>query len=116
MNINNFNAFYPNFTNALDNKTETNPVKNPPKKNDFLSKFETNIINSADLNDTVQVPRTIFKGYLAFMAGSALATLTLVTKGALKIILSVASAGLIVLGTFNFVKPYIIKNAEENKI
>lgn len=116
MNINNFNAFYPNFTDASDSKTETNPVKNPPKKNDFLSKFETNIINSADLNDTVQVPRTIFKGYLAFMSGSALATLTLVTKGTLKIILSVVSAGLIALGTFNFVKPYIIKNTEENKI
>lgn len=116
MNVNNFNTFYPGFTNASGSKTETNPAKNSDKKKDFLSKFETNIINSADLNDTVQVPRTIFKGYLAFMAGSALSALTLITKGTLKNILSIVSVGLLIVGTFNFVKPYIIKNTQADKI
>ena len=38
----------------------------------ITDRFSTRIRNSADMNDCVAVPRTIFKGYLAFMVGTAL--------------------------------------------
>lgn len=114
MNVINSNAFYPNFTNTSNCKAENNNVQKSDKKRSFLDKFETSMRNSADLNDTVQVPRTIFKGYLAFMAGAALSTLALIAKNNhLKNTLNVASTGLIIWGTFSFVRPYIIKTSQD---
>ena len=42
------------------------------KKEGFLEKFHTAAKNSADMTDTILVPRTIFKGYLGIMAGTML--------------------------------------------
>ncbi len=46
-----------------------------PQKQSFLDKLHTYTKNSADMNDTIIVPRTIFKGYLGVMIGTTLVTL-----------------------------------------
>ena len=46
------------------------------KKDDFLEKFHTATKNSADMTDTIVVPRTIFKGYLGIMTGTTLLSIS----------------------------------------
>ena len=112
MQIPRINSFKPKFKN----KEETEN-----KQPRWLDNFYTKIKNSADLNDTVEVPRTIFKGYLAFMSGTALVTLgNLIKKEknkGLKAALNILSVALIIFGTFSFSRPYIIKDSQktENK-
>jgi len=99
--------------------------KNPPesvqakvKKEGLLDKFETNIRNSADMNDTVKVPRTIFKGYLSIMTGSTMIALAMLAQKSFKKIsnaLNLLSAGFMIFGTYSFVRPYLLKNKEEKK-
>lgn len=86
------------------------------QRNDsFLDKFQTNIKNSADMTDTLVVPRTIFKGYLGIMTGTTLVTLAgLVNKEKhQKMFKGTMAAGLLasLYGTWAFVRPYIIKDA-----
>lgn len=97
---------------SANNKVEETIGENN-KQNTFLDKFETNIRNSADLNDTIKVPRTIFKGYLAFMAGTALTTIAAIAQKKhpkISNTFNAISAGLIIYGTYSFVRPYIIKD------
>lgn len=92
-------------------------IDQPVQKNGLIDRFETKMINSADLNDTVKVPRTIFKGYLAFFAGTALTTIAAIAKNKHKKIantLNIASALILTYGTFSFVRPYIIKGANKD--
>lgn len=95
---------YPRFNGEQSNKKET-----------FLDKLHTYTKNSADMTDTILVPRTIFKGYLGIMTGT-----TLVTLGGLvnktkhpKLFKSTMGAGLLasLYGTYAFVRPFIIKDA-----
>lgn len=79
-------------------------------KKTYLDKFSDNVKNSADLNDTITVPRTIFKGYLGIMSG-----MTLLTLGALagrfkniSKLLSVSGTLVSMYGTWAFVRPYIL--------
>ena len=85
------------------------------KKDSFLEKFHSCTKNSADMTDTILVPRTIFKGYLGIMTGT-----TLVTLGGLvnktkhpKLFKGTMGAGLLtsLYGTYAFVRPFIIKDA-----
>lgn len=84
-------------------------------QNSILDKFQTKIRNSADMTDTIVVPRTIFKGYLGIMTGTTLVTLAgLVNKTKHpKVFKGTMAAGLLssFYGTWAFVRPYIIKNA-----
>lgn len=82
----------------------------------WLDKIHENTKNSADMTDTIVVPRTIFKGYLGIMTGT-----TLVTLGGLinktknpKLFKGTMAAGLLtsLYGTWAFVRPFIIKNAK----
>ncbi len=82
----------------------------------WLDKIHEKTRNSADMTDTIVVPRTIFKGYLGIMTGT-----TLVTLGGLvnrqkhpKIFKSTMAAGLLtsLYGTWAFVRPFIIKDAK----
>lgn len=82
----------------------------------WLDKIHEKTRNSADMTDTIVVPRTIFKGYLGIMTGT-----TLVTLGGLvnrqkhpKIFKSTMTAGLLasLYGTWAFVRPFIIKDAK----
>lgn len=85
-------------------------------KRSWLDKIHENTRNSADMNDTIVVPRTIFKGYLGIMSGT-----TLVTLGGLinrekspKLFKSTMIAGLLtsMYGTWAFVRPFIVKSKE----
>ena len=100
---------YPYFT------SKNNTLQNQQPKFDLLSKFHECTKNSADMTDTILVPRTIFKGYLGIMTGT-----TLVTLGGLvnktkhpKLFKGTMAAGLLtsLYGTYAFVRPFIIKDA-----
>lgn len=84
------------------------------KKNDLLALFHEKTKNSADMTDTVVVPRTIFKGYLAFMAGTTLTSLGAILKEHKNIAKTFNIAGLLtcLYGTYAFVRPFVIKDAK----
>lgn len=79
----------------------------------FTDKFYANVKNSADMNDTVIVPRTIFKGYLAFMAGTTFTALGGLAKKQkwLSTPLNVAGIATCLYGTWAFVRPFVVKDA-----
>lgn len=96
----------------------------PPQtsnKTNFLEKFHSKVKNSADMTDTIVVPRTIFKGYLGIMTGTTLVTLGGILTGKMpKLSKTFSIAGLLtsLYGTYAFVRPFIIKDApgvEKNK-
>lgn len=88
------------------------PVK--PKdeyKPDFLDKLSNHVVSRRDLTDNVTVPRSIFKGYLCFTAGSALSSISCMLKqGKATKGLGVAGALLSIYGTYNFVKSFLVKD------
>ena len=104
-------AVTPSFkqTSSPDN-TEKN-LKN--KKEKFLEKFYTAAKNSADMTDTIVVPRTIFKGYLGIMTGTTLLTVggLLAKMEKTSKVLSIAALAISLYGTYAFVRPFIIKDA-----
>ena len=112
MNI--LNNIQPNQTNTTiqTNKTDDKPISN--KKTDILDKMTDRFIKR-DANDTVTVPRAIFKGYLCFTAGTALNYISSFLKGnkGAKII-GVISNLMVIAGTFNFVKPFLTSEKKEN--
>ena len=84
------------------------------KKEKFTDKFSSKIKNSADLNDCVAVPRSVFKGYLAFMLGTGALTLgSFLPQKAKALKNTVLIGGNLVntYGIWSFVRPYIIKDA-----
>ena len=83
----------------------------PQKEKKKLTDIFERIANPTDMNDTLQVPRTIFRGYLSFTIGTSFLTLAGLFKKVEKL-----SAGLSVLGTlaaiygtYSFVRPYAFK-------
>lgn len=100
------NPITPNFKQSSQTSEE--------KKNKFLEKFYTSVKNSADMTDTIVVPRTIFKGYLGIMTGTTLLTIGgLLAQKMKKTSLFLSVAGLLtsLYGTYAFVRPFIIKDA-----
>ena len=79
----------------------------------FTDKFITHTKNAADMNDTVVVPRTIFKGYLGFMAGTTLTALGGLAKNKkwLSYPLNIAGILTCLYGTWAFVRPFVVKDA-----
>lgn len=81
----------------------------------FLDRIHENTRNSADMTDTIVVPRTIFKGYLGIMAVTTLVTLAGITNKTKfpKLFKGTMAAGLLssMYGTWAFVRPFIIKDA-----
>lgn len=93
-----------------------NKVKNNEYKPDVLDFLSEKVVNKNDLNDMVTTPRAIFKGYLCFTAGTTVNAIAGFIKhekisNALKVLGSIVS----VYGTYNFVKPYLIRNKELTK-
>ena len=84
------------------------------KKSDFLSSFHEKARNRADMTDTVVVPRTIFKGYLGFMAGTTLTSIGALLKAHKKTSTALNIAGVLtcLYGTYSFVRPFIIKDTK----
>ncbi len=86
----------------------------PKKKSGILEKFHENTKNMSDMNDTILVPRTIFKGYLGIMTGTTLATIgSLLAQKLPKFSKALSLTGTLsaFYGTYAFVRPYIIKDA-----
>jgi hypothetical protein len=81
---------------------------------DFLEKFHEKAKNSADMTDTILVPRTIFKGYLGIMSGTTLVTLGALLGKFKTLSKTLSISGLLasLYGTYAFVRPYIIKDAK----
>lgn len=93
-------------------------VENKPMREDkrILSNINKYVKNSADMNDTITVPRTIFKGYLGVMAGTTLMTLGGLVKNpknAFGRFLKIAGGLVSLYGTFAFVRPFLIKDKNE---
>lgn len=88
------------------------PIESKPDIIDFISK---KAINPKDVNDTVTMPRAIFKGYLCFTAGTAINAIAGMLKNAnAKKALGIAGSLISILGTFNFVKPFLHKEEPQN--
>lgn len=99
-----------NFT--FSSKTqETNSKEN---QTDFLKMFHDKAKNSADMTDSILVPRTIFKGYLGIMTGTTLLTLSSLIGKHPKISKPLGIVGTLtsLYGTWAFVRPYIIKDSK----
>ena len=89
-------------------KEETPKVEYKP---DLLDIASEKIINNRDITDTVTMPRAIFKGYLCFTAGTAINAIGGMLKNDIaKKTLGIAGSLISILGTFNFVKPFLIKD------
>ena len=88
-------------------------------KPDIFDKVSEKIIDNRDITDTVTMPRAIFKGYLCFTAGTAINAIAGMLKNdKAKKGLGIAGSLISILGTFNFVKPFLIKDknlTEEGK-
>lgn len=107
-------------TKIRENKMKISTISNQyfrgasnNKKETFLEKFHTKTKNSADMTDTIVVPRTIFKGYLGIMVGTTLVTLGGLFNKHPKTNKTLMGAGLLasLYGTWAFVRPFIIKDA-----
>lgn len=103
-----------NYTQSayMQQPIQANGIKDGPKS--FLNKFQTEVKNSSDMTDTIVVPRTIFKGYLGIMLGTALATLGAFVSKPKTLSTGLKTAGLLLstYGTWAFVRPYILKDAK----
>ena len=90
-------------------------IEQQKKTKSFLDRIHENTKNSADMNDTIVVPRTIFKGYLGIMAGTTFMTLGGLLNGKKhpKASKFLTASGLLtsLYGTWAFVRPFIIKDA-----
>lgn len=96
--------------------TSSSPQEATRKKNstDFLKIFHDKVKNSADMTDSILVPRTIFKGYLGIMTGTTLLTLSSLSGKQPKISkpLGILGALTSLYGTWAFVRPFIVKDAK----
>lgn len=110
-------AITPSFKQSMLQNTAqapSQPAQAPQNKTTFLEKFHTAAKNSADMTDTIVVPRTIFKGYLGIMTGTVLATLGSLSAAKTpktSKVLSIAGLLTSFYGTYAFVRPFVIKDA-----
>ena len=103
---------YPTTSHIMPMPTALNTKKQ--RKENWLDKFQTGVRNSADMTDTIVVPRTIFKGYLGIMTGTTFLTLGSLIGKYPKISkpLSIIGALTSLYGTWAFVRPFIIKDTK----
>ena len=98
--------------NQVNMRGNSQAIEQKQAKKPFTNKFQENLKNSADMSDCITVPRTIFKGYLSFMIGTTMMTVSSFTKSpAVKKGLSIAGSLTALAGTWFFVRPYVVKNA-----
>ena len=90
------------------NKDNKQIIQN--EKQDIIDFLSEKVINKNDINDTVTMPRTIFKGYLCFTTGTLMNGIAQMLKNTkIKTGLMIAGSLASIYGTFNFVKPYLFK-------
>lgn len=101
---------------TTNNFTSSSKPQETSDKNstDVLKMFHDKAKNSADMTDSILVPRTIFKGYLGIMTGTTLLTLSSFTSNFSKISKSLGILGALtsLYGTWAFVRPFIVKDAK----
>lgn len=101
---------------TTNNFTSSSKPKETSDKNstDVLKMFHDKAKNSADMTDSILVPRTIFKGYLGIMTGTTLLTLSSLSGKHPKISkpLGILGALTSLYGTWAFVRPFIVKDAK----
>jgi len=109
---------YMNMVNPNSNKP-ANPQKAqtsqyPPT---MFDKIMEKVVNKRDLQDTVTVPRSIFKGYLGIMMGTTILTIGSFIPKLPKTSNLLKIAGLVIsaIGTFDFVKMFLVRKKEENE-
>lgn len=118
MNV--FDAITNQNINTVNNKVTTEPQKVQQTKleykPDIIDICSEKIVNKRDITDTVTMPRAIFKGYLCFTAGTTINAISgMLEKGKLSKGLGIAGSLLAILGTFNFVKPFLIPEKKLTK-
>ncbi len=85
-------------------------------KPDVFEVLSKKVVNKKDLNDMVTIPRNIFKGYLCFTVGTAVnAIASLIKNERARKIMTILGSLASIYGTFNFVKPYLIRNNQLTK-
>lgn len=110
MNIlNNFSELKPIAQTPV--KTADKPVvKKDEYKPDILDFFSEKVVNKNDINDMVTTPRAIFKGYLCFTTGTALNAISaMIKQSKISKALAIAGSVISIYGTYNFVKPFLIR-------
>ncbi len=96
-------------------KTET-PMQKTDYKPDIFEVLSKKVVNKKDLNDMVTIPRNIFKGYLCFTVGTAVnAIASLLKNETVRKVMTIFGSLASIYGTFNFVKPYLIRTNELTK-
>ena len=91
-------------------------VKKDEYKPDVIDKISEKVVNKRDLNDMVSVPRSIFKGYMFFTFGTAVNAIGgLIKKDKITKGFAIAGSILSIIGTYNFVKPFLIREKELTK-
>lgn len=96
-------------------KKDTAPVIKTESKKDILDIISKRIEDRKDITDTVTVPRAIFKGYFCFTAGTAMNAMAgMMKKSKISKVLGIAGSLTAIFGTFNFVKPFLLKEQKKN--
>lgn len=112
-NTNNSKLYYPQ-QNIKEQKN--NSFQKINYKPDIIDILSSKVINPKDINDTVTVPRSIFKGYLSFTTGTLLSSIASMAENKkLSKYLNIIGCLLSVYGTYNFVKPYLLKQKHLTK-
>ena len=94
-------------------------IETPQKEKEKFTDIFEKIANAPDMNDTVTVPRTIFKGYLSFMVGTSLLTLGGLAKKVKPLSMALTALGTFstIYGTYSFVRPYLMRERKpESKL
>lgn len=108
--INNTSSAMPQMDSSSDSKKGTEQKVNLEYKPDVLDILSEKVVNKNDLNDMVTTPRAIFKGYLCFTTGTTINAISaLIKNDKVKKGLAIAGSLISIYGTYNFVKPYLIK-------
>lgn len=85
-------------------------------KPDFIDKISEKVVNKRDINDMVSVPRSIFKGYLFFTIGGIINGISSkIRQIGLAKDINIIGDIFSIIGTYNFVKPFLIKGKELTK-
>ncbi len=117
---------YMNMVNQNSNQMTSPPASSPKEQTSqyppsmfdkVMDKVMGNVVNKRDIQDTVTVPRSIFKGYLGIMMGTTILTIGSFIPKLPKTSNLLKIAGLVIsaIGTFDFVKMFFARKKEENK-
>ena len=102
--------------NQLKNEQKQVQQSKPEYKPDIIDICSQKIINNRDLNDTVTIPRHLFKGYFCLTVGTTINAISgmLKNKNVSKS-MTIAGSLISILGTYNFVKPFLKPKKELTK-